>query len=91
MTRRSLLSTLASAFTSRRPDKAGISSAYGGVLSALEITYTLTPSTKTPGHHQEPFRPDAAALRTYVSREEVYAIYPHGKKLIKVDQRDVER
>ncbi|RXK38822.1 serine-threonine protein phosphatase [Tremella mesenterica] len=38
----------------------GISSAYGGVLSALEIVYTLTPiqsDTDRSGHRQEPFVP----------------------------------
>ncbi|KAK6906924.1 hypothetical protein I203_100913 [Kwoniella mangroviensis CBS 8507] len=34
----------------------GISSAYGGVLSALEIVYTLTPiNDKNQGHRQDPF------------------------------------
>lgn len=63
-------------------DLVGISSAYGGVLSALEILYTITPKTD---HRQEPF----AAGRLCVEREEVYAIYPDHKSVITVDQRDI--
>lgn len=75
----------------------GISSAYGGVLSALEIVYTLTPAIDT-NPHQEPFMPHildveatSAVVKglTYIEREEVYAIYPKRKKLIAVEERTV--
>lgn len=45
----------------------GISSAYGGVLSALEIVYTLTPMTPSPApdHRQDPLSVDGAQTYDY--------------------------
>jgi hypothetical protein len=69
----------------------GISSAYGGVLSALEIIYTLTPKDKD--HRADPLRPgEVQSVRkgeTYIEREEVYAIYPHAKTQIALEVREV--
>lgn len=76
----------------------GISSAYGGVLSALEIIYTLTPvpdeDDDNNGHREDPLAPDQQAqspmeveplLRQggkYIEREEVYAIYEKHRQLL---------
>jgi hypothetical protein len=76
--------------------RAGISSAYGGVHSALEISYTLRPSQKlpsSPDHHQDPFvaDPDTTASTTsYIEREEVYAIYPDSRVKIVTEEREVK-
>jgi hypothetical protein len=71
----------------------GISSAYGGVLSALEIVYTLTP-VKAAGHdhRQEPLMLVATGLKAgerYLEREEVHAIHEKRKKLITVEEREI--
>jgi hypothetical protein len=73
----------------------GISRAYGGVLSALEIVYTLHPirQPKHDGHRQDPFVAPAVTSdepipgQRYVEREEVHAIYPNGRKLIAVEEQ----
>ncbi|CAK9786716.1 Metallo-dependent phosphatase [Cutaneotrichosporon oleaginosum] len=66
----------------------GISYAYGGVLSALEIIYTLTPvdgvgELSADGAHI--FREGDR----YVEREEVYAVYQRGKKKIAVVEQQI--
>jgi hypothetical protein len=69
---------------------AGISSAYGGVLSALEIIYTLTPEHDglPDGHRQDPFMAGSSASdQRYIEREEVYALYPNQRVEIAVEQR----
>lgn len=77
---------------------AGISYAYGGVLSALEIIYTLTPVPNDDAHRQDPFvapgnGTDAPhVLRVgekYIEREEVNAIYQTGKKRIALEVRQI--
>lgn len=73
----------------------GISSAYGGVHSALEIIYTITPSNpqpKTPDHHQDPFTVATASssASSHIEREEVYAVYPDKRDLIALEERDVK-
>ena len=64
----------------------GISSAYGGVLSALDITYSLTPidSLQLSGT-----RAPASAKRAakYIEEEIIQAIYPLGKRDVFVSQR----
>lgn len=80
----------------------GISSAYGGVLSALEILYTLTPlETHPPDHRQDPFLATSniterdQVVRTlkkgkkYMEREEVYAVYEKRKDVIRIEEREV--
>lgn len=71
----------------------GISSAYGGVLSALEIVYTLTNlPTTSRNHHQDPFfaaSPEVKHGHRFVEREEVNAIYEKRKKLMIVEEREI--
>ncbi len=72
----------------------GMSSAYGGVLSALEITYSLHPlrSGRTGGHPQDPFSPNSTALgthATYWEREEVVAIYESGRQRLALQEGKV--
>ena len=55
----------------------GISHAYGGALSALEITYTLTPFT------------DASGEKKWHEREVVKALYVDHAVLIADDKREV--
>ncbi|KAF5382177.1 hypothetical protein D9615_004405 [Tricholomella constricta] len=54
----------------------GISHAYGGVLSALSIHYTLTPV----GNHEE---------QRWVEKEVVSALYPDRQEVLVVDEREV--
>ncbi|TXT11029.1 hypothetical protein VHUM_01780 [Vanrija humicola] len=66
----------------------GISYAYGGVLSALEIIYTLTPPFAPPANGTD----EPHVLRAgekYIEREEVNAIYPTGKKRIALEVRQI--
>ncbi|WVQ73890.1 hypothetical protein IAR50_003471 [Cryptococcus sp. DSM 104548] len=69
----------------------GISSAYGGVLSALEVVYTLTPiDEEGRDHSQDPLLLSADKLKgRFLEREEVYAIYKHGKKQLAIEERKV--
>lgn len=55
----------------------GISHAYGGALSALSVTYTLTPFT------------DASGAKKWHEREVVKALYVDGEVLIADDKREV--
>lgn len=74
----------------------GMSSAYGGVLSALEIVYSLTPHSSEKSHdRQDPFLATPSAIggllpgHRYWEREEVHAIYERGRKVITVEERDL--
>ncbi|AAW45082.1 hypothetical protein CNBL2140 [Cryptococcus deneoformans B-3501A] len=74
----------------------GISSAYGGVLSALEIVYTLTPvDRRGRDHSQDPLllstsSESIAGLKgRFVEREEVHAIYEHSRKWLALEEREV--
>ncbi|KAL1410176.1 hypothetical protein Q8F55_004181 [Vanrija albida] len=76
----------------------GISYAYGGVLSALEIIYSLTPVPKDDSHRQDPFVAPANATDEphvlhaggkYIEREEVNAIYVGHKKRIALEVRQI--
>ncbi|KAK8861325.1 hypothetical protein IAR55_002144 [Kwoniella newhampshirensis] len=76
----------------------GISSAYGGVLSALEIVYTLTPLDvpKHDGHRQDPLMVSNNVTITgeelrgrYLEREEVHAIYEKRRKWIALEEREI--
>ena len=72
--------------------RSGISSAYGGVLSALEIVYTLTAVSETsgPDHRQDPFVGSTISVgHTYIEKEEVYAIYPERREMITVQTREI--
>jgi hypothetical protein len=70
----------------------GISSAYGGVLSALEIIYTLSP---LPAKRIEGLATSTSALtelmvgQKYREREEVYAVYERKKVTITIEERDI--
>jgi hypothetical protein len=67
----------------------GISSAYGGVLSALEIIYTLTPiASPSHDHRQDPLR-GASVGERYVEREEIHAIYERRTKTIALAEKEV--
>ncbi|KAK4685445.1 hypothetical protein P7C73_g4704, partial [Tremellales sp. Uapishka_1] len=68
----------------------GMSSAYGGVLSALEIDYTLTPLSSRPDHRQDPLLAESIQPgQTYLEREVVSAIYENGKHVIAVEEKEV--
>lgn len=56
----------------------GISHAYGGVLSALSITYSLTPLAPT----------EDGGMR-WKERERVVAVYPDRQDLLADDVREV--
>lgn len=60
----------------------GISHAYGGALSALSITYTLTPVADSD-------QDDPAAEQRWVEREVVTALYPDRHDVLAVDVREV--
>ncbi|WVR04071.1 hypothetical protein IAU60_001070 [Kwoniella sp. DSM 27419] len=77
----------------------GISSAYGGVLSALEIIYTLTP-VDTGDHRQDPFMAPQThnsnvTITTeglkgrFMEREEVHAIYERRRVQLALEEREV--
>ena len=76
-------------------DTTGISSAYGGVLSALEIVYTLTPkeqAPKQPDLLQDPFSVVSDGLvagQIYLEREEVHAIYEGRRQNMAIDEREI--
>lgn len=74
-------------------DTLGISSAYGGVLSSLEVVYTLTPKgglIPPDDHRQDPLMaPEEGLKGSYIEREEVHAVYPKHKHLIAVEERTV--
>jgi len=57
----------------------GITHAYGGVLSALSINYTLTP---VPGDFP-------ARKQRWVEKEVIRALYPDRQQLLVVDEREV--
>jgi hypothetical protein len=57
-------------------DSVGISHAYGGVLSALSIHYTLTPVSGTKNK--------------WVEKETVSALYPDRQQIIVVESREIE-
>lgn len=59
----------------------GISHAYGGVLAALSIDYTLTPLPKTSG---------SAGGKRWREREVVTAIYEKHKDVLAVTEREIE-
>ncbi|ORX36411.1 Metallo-dependent phosphatase-like protein [Kockovaella imperatae] len=65
----------------------GISSAYGGVLSALEIIYTLSPTAPNRIHHQDPLLLTQGT--EYVEREEVHAIYENRRRQLAVEERTI--
>ncbi|WVQ78321.1 hypothetical protein IAT38_000406 [Cryptococcus sp. DSM 104549] len=73
----------------------GISSAYGGVLSALEIIYTLTPvdSKHDGGHRQDPLMLSATGSEAlkgrFIEREEVHAIYENKRKWIALEESEI--
>ena len=57
-------------------DNIGISHAYGGALSALSITYTLTPSLQKKD--------------IWVEQEVVTALYVHSQEVLAVSQREIK-
>lgn len=59
-------------------DLAGISHAYGGVLSALSITYSLTPLPATEDGE-----------RRWKERETVVAVYPNRQDLLADDVKEI--
>ncbi|KAL6302428.1 Metallo-dependent phosphatase [Sparassis latifolia] len=59
----------------------GISHAYGGTLSALSITYTLTP---IPAIHTSPEE------KWWTEREVLVAVYPDRQEVLAVDERDIQ-
>ena len=61
---------------SSHPGLAGISHAYGGVLSALSITYTLDPVNGQSDVWKE--------------TEEVVAVYEHSRTVIAIDNRELK-
>jgi hypothetical protein len=59
-------------------DLIGISHAYGGVLSALSITYSLTPLPPTEGGEAR-----------WKERETVVAVYPDRQDILADDAREI--
>lgn len=59
-------------------DLAGISHAYGGVLSALSITYSLTP-----------LPPSEGGGARWKERETVVAVYPDRHDVLADDVREI--
>jgi hypothetical protein len=57
----------------------GITHAYGGVLAALSITYTLTPLDK----------PQVAAETRWKERETIVAVYVDHEEVLIVDERTI--
>ncbi|OJT11453.1 hypothetical protein TRAPUB_12005 [Trametes pubescens] len=57
----------------------GISHAYGGALSALSVTYTLTPASTSKD----------AAEQKWTEKEVVKALYPDREVLLASDEREV--
>jgi len=57
----------------------GITHAYGGVLSALSINYTLTPIADNA----------SGGKQRWVEKEVVTALYPDRQELLVVDEREV--
>ena len=53
---------------------AGISHAYGGALSALSITYTLTPSVDTSDEKKNIWKEKETVTAIYVDRQEELAV-----------------
>ncbi|OCB90068.1 Metallo-dependent phosphatase [Sanghuangporus baumii] len=62
----------------------GISHAYGGVLSALSIQYTLTPPSTAVDSN-----PGSGTNRQWKEREIVTAIYPERQEVLVVEERTV--
>lgn len=66
----------------------GMTPAYGGVLSALDIRYTLTPLEVDRTIAGTP----AASLarhKKYVEKETIHAIYPHKRQHIVTAKREI--
>lgn len=68
----------------------GMSPAYGGILSALDIRYTLTPlemDRSSTGHAT----PAASSTRhtRFIETEQIHAIYPHQRQHIHTSTREV--
>lgn len=69
----------------------GISKAYGGVLSALEIIYSLHGHDEhDASRHADPlqvkFAGDGSTRKRFREVEEVTALYPEGRKVV-LDRR----
>lgn len=58
----------------------GISHAYGGVLAALSIEYTLTPAPKS----------SLSGAKQWKEREVVTALYLDHQDILAITERDVE-
>ena len=58
----------------------GISHAYGGVLSALSIDYTLTPLSTS----------SSPAETRWLEREVVRALYPGRQHVLATEEREIE-
>ena len=58
---------------------AGISRAYGGALSALTISYSLTP-TIPPGDPEILFSPKTENMIRWSERETITALYENDRK-----------
>ncbi|KAF8340427.1 Metallo-dependent phosphatase-like protein [Cantharellus anzutake] len=68
----------------------GISHAYGGVLSALRIEYTLTPvKSREYNIFGRRIRLLVGGERTYLEREVINAVYPHKTEQFVVQEREV--
>lgn len=69
----------------------GISKAYGGVLSALEIVYSLydaigSVASRDEASSQVEFGVESANRKRFREVEEVNALYPDGKRVV-LDRR----
>jgi hypothetical protein len=65
-----------------------MSRAYGGILSALDVHYSLTPKERVmsiAGTLHASF----AGRRTFIEKETIYAIYPHKQDLLVSHEREI--
>jgi len=76
----------------------GISHAYGGVLSALDIVYTLSPitdigSASSASGSRQPgaklMKEEKKKITSYLEREVITAVYPDKRVLLVSEEREV--
>ncbi|KAF8312515.1 Metallo-dependent phosphatase [Clavulina sp. PMI_390] len=66
----------------------GMTPAYGGILSALEVHYTLTP-VEADASAAGTRAASASRRKRYIEKEKIEAIYPHKREHIHTETREV--
>lgn len=64
----------------------GISPAYGGVLSALDVVYTLTPKYSRGSSDESQ---ESTESTVYIETEKITAIYPGHRKVFVSQRREI--